>query len=261
MTAETERPAPDQTGARDGALARMRAFRLRWPETWRGRLFLAARVFAWLLAVGAGLPLLWASLYGVAPVPGTILMAQRALEGERVRYEWRPIEAISPNLVRAVIAAEDSRFCAHQGFDIDAIQQILSEGGERMRGGSTISQQAAKNAYLWPQRSWIRKGGETWFTMLDEALWTKRRTMEVYLNIAEWGDGLFGAEAAARARFGKSAADLTEQEAALMAAVLPNPNEWRLDPPGPYVSGRAGTLRQRMNVVRSDRLDACIYGG
>jgi len=266
-----QRPAPepeDEPRAKAGeerpGLSLRASLGARWaalPLRWRRAAFWANRIACWALAAGAGGSLLWASLYGLAPVPGTALMVQRAVEGQDVRYRWRPLSQISPNLVRAVIAAEDARFCAHSGFDFEAIESALraAESGGRLRGASTISQQTAKNAYLFPWRSWARKGAEAWFTVLDEALWTKRRTMEVYLNVAEWGDGLFGAEAAAQARFGKSAAELSAREAALMAAVLPNPNTYRLDPPGPYVAGRAGSLQARMGEVRASGLDSCIY--
>jgi monofunctional biosynthetic peptidoglycan transglycosylase len=167
---------------------------------------------------------------------------------------------MSPYIVRAVIAAEDSNFCTHRGFDVNAIQEAMesnTEGG-RMRGGSTISQQTAKNLFLWPQRSWLRKGLETYFTALIEFMWSKHRIMEAYLNAAEWGDGNFGIEAAARARFGVSAADLTPLQAARLAAVLPSPNRWRADSPGPYVRRRAAAIVQRAQVVRNERMAQCV---
>lgn len=213
------------------------------------------------LAIAAFLgSIVWTAVYRVAPAPGTILMAERRLQGEAISYRWTPLSRISPNLVRAVIAAEDTRFCAHNGFDVKAIRKAIdaAENGDRLRGASTISQQTSKNAFLWPGRGWVRKGIETWFTVVQEAFWSKRRTMEMYLNVAEWGDGLFGAEAAAQARFGESAADLTPYQAALLAAVLPNPNKWRVDPPGPYVRKRTSTVLARMRVVRRDGLDACV---
>ena len=204
----------------------------------------------------------WTLAYRFLPPPGTFTMLERRLGGETVDHPWTPLSGISAHLVRAVIAAEDSRFCRHEGLDFDAIDAALEDnrrnGGKKRRGASTVSQQTAKNAFLWNGGGWVRKGAEAWFTLVIEATWPKRRIMEVYLNIAEWGDGHFGAEAAARARFGKSAADLTRQEAALLAAVLPSPNKWRVDPPGPYVQRRAGMLRKRMDVVRREGLDACV---
>ncbi|WDI30329.1 monofunctional biosynthetic peptidoglycan transglycosylase [Hyphococcus flavus] len=203
---------------------------------------------------------LWAGVYRVAPPPGTLVMAARGLGGDKVNKQWVRLEDISPHLVTAVIAAEDTRFCLHNGIDFEAIDKALAESknGGRLRGASTISQQTAKNAFFWNGGGWVRKGGEAWMTVLIETLWPKRRIMEVYLNVAEWGDGIFGAEAAAQSRFGKSAKDLNAYEAALLASVLPSPDKWRVDPPGPYVRKRSGTVRARMNVVRRDGLDACV---
>ncbi len=196
------------------------------------------------------------------PSPGSILMVQRSLSGETVKRDWTPLRQISPHLVYAVIAAEDSRFCEHEGIDTAAIQQALDERakGEGLRGASTITQQTAKNAFLWNGGGFTRKGAEAWFATLIDFTWGKRRVMEHYLNLAEWGDGFFGAEAAAQGRFGKSARELTRREAALLAAVLPSPNKWRVDPPGPYVNRRAGTLQARMRVVEGEGLAACVLG-
>lgn len=224
------------------------------------RIVKGMRIAAFSVAALIAGTVLWAGLYRFAAPPGTLLMAERSLAGMDVRRRWTPLEDISPHLIAAVIAAEDARFCLHNGLDFAAIEKAMEEAerGRRLRGASTISQQTAKNAFLWNGRNWLRKGGETWMTILIETLWPKRRIMEVYLNVAEWGDGLFGAEAAAQARFGKGAEDLTKQEAALLAAVLPNPHKWRVDPPGPYVRQRAATLRGRMDQVRRDGLDACV---
>ena len=217
------------------------------------------------VAIGAGAivtgSVLWAGIYAVAAPPGTLLMLQRKLSGDVIVHPWTPLNEISPHLVAAVIAAEDTRFCLHNGLDFEAIDKALTEAenGRRLRGASTISQQTAKNAFFWNGGGWVRKGGEAWMTVLIETFWSKRRIMEVYLNIAEWGDGRFGAEAAAQMRFGKSAKDLNAYEAALLASVLPNPHKWRVDPPGPYVRGRAETVRTRMNHVRRDGLDACVF--
>jgi len=205
---------------------------------------------------------LWTGAYAVVEPPYTLTMAVRAVEGADVRRAPVPLEAISPHLVRAVIAAEDTRFCAHSGFDREAIEQAMAERrqGRPLRGASTISQQTAKNAFLWTGGGWPRKAAEAGFTSLIELGWSKRRILEVYLNAAEWGDGVFGAEAASQARFGKSASELNAREAALLAAVLPSPNRWRLDPPGPYVASRAATIEARMAVVERDGLAACVLG-
>lgn len=205
-------------------------------------------------------PVTWVALYLFVDPPANVLMLQRASEGETISHRPVAITRISPHVVRAVIAAEDSNFCTHSGFDVEAIQGAMKSNarGGRVRGASTISQQVAKNLFLWPQRSWLRKGLETYFTALIEFMWPKRRIMEAYLNIAEWGDGNFGVEAAARAHFGVSAADLTPLQAARLAAVLPNPNRWRADNPGPYVRRRAAMLVQRARVVRNEHLAGCV---
>lgn len=196
------------------------------------------------------------------PVPGTILMVQRMAEGERLGRQPVRLDEVSPHLIRAVIAAEDTRFCSHHGVDPDAVGQAIEEwqAGRGLRGASTITQQTAKNVFLWNGGGAPRKAADAWLAFFIDFAWGKRRVMEVYLNVAEWGDGLFGAEAAARARFGKSARDLSPREAALLAAVLPSPNRWRVDPPGPYVRSRAATIEARMGVVRRDGLDACVLG-
>jgi monofunctional biosynthetic peptidoglycan transglycosylase len=205
-------------------------------------------------------PVTWVAAYLFFDPPSNVLMMQRAAEGETIRHYPIPINRMSPHIVRAVIAAEDANFCTHDGFDIEAIQDAMEANrrGGRTRGASTISQQVAKNLFLWPDRSWVRKGFETYFTALIEFMWPKRRIMEAYLNIAEWGDGNFGIEAAARARFGVSAADLTPLQAARLAAVLPNPNRWRADNPGPYVRGRSATIVARAREVRSSGSASCV---
>lgn len=217
----------------------------------------------WTLGAIVVLPVAWVLLYGIIEAPGTILMAQRALSGETIRRTPVKLEAISSDLVRAVIAAEDSGFCGHDGFEIEAIQAALDSNkkGGKIRGGSTVSQQTAKNLFLWPDRSYVRKGMEAYFTVLIEAFWSKRRIMEAYLNAAEWGDGVFGAEAAAQARFGVSAKDLTPIQAARLAAVLPSPNKWSANKPGPYVRKRARAILGRANAVRAGNLDTCVLTG
>lgn len=205
-------------------------------------------------------PVTWAGVYLFIDPPATILMMQRAAEGQTIRHYPVPLNRMSPHVVRAVIAAEDASFCTHDGFDVDAIQNAVQSNarGRRMRGGSTVSQQTAKNLFLWPERSWVRKGFETYFTALIEFMWPKRRIMEAYLNAAEWGDGNFGVEAAARARFGVAAADLSPLQAARLAAVLPSPNRWRADSPGPYVRRRAASIVERARVVRNEHMSGCV---
>ncbi len=194
------------------------------------------------------------------PVPGTLNMAGRILQGTDVYYTWTPIEEISPHLFLAVIAAEDTRFCDHSGIDLDAIKTALDEreDGGRVRGASTLTQQTAKNVFFWNGGGYARKGGEAWTAVFIDGFWGKRRVLEVYLNVAEWGDGLYGAEAAAYGRFGKPASELTKFEAARLAAVLPSPNKWRVTPAGPYVRQRTGTIMARMDVVARDGLASCV---
>jgi monofunctional biosynthetic peptidoglycan transglycosylase len=190
----------------------------------------------------------------------TFLMVQRMVEGRGFDRRWVPLRAISPTLVRAVIAAEDARFCDHHGFDILAIQRAMraNEAGKKLRGGSTISQQTAKNVFLWPQRDWVRKGLETWFTALIEVIWGKERIMEVYLNSIEWGPGVYGAEAAAQHNFHTSAARLTPAQAARLAAIVPKPLSWKAARPGPYIKRRSGKIGAAAGTVRRDGLAACV---
>lgn len=215
-----------------------------------------------LMAAGSAFigSLLWIGAYRFFAPPTTHQM-QVSADGE-IAYRFVPLEAIAPALGEAVIGAEDARFCAHGGIDWAAVEEALQEAqtGEAPRGASTISQQTAKNAFLWHGRSWVRKGLEAYFTLTMEFLWPKRRILEVYLNVAEFGPGVFGAEAAAQTYFAKSAADLTRREAALLAAVLPNPRRFRLARPSHYVRTRAAILERRAAIVRRDGLAACVYG-
>lgn len=206
------------------------------------------------------------AIHRFVPPPATFLMVSRSLEGEGLSYRWRSLDDISPRLVEAVIASEDSTFCAHRGFDMKAIEKALKanaradQRGGRIRGGSTISQQTAKNVFLWPGRDWIRKGLEAGYAVLIETVWGKRRIVEVYLNVAEWAPGVYGAEAAARHWFGKSASDLNAREAARLAAILPSPRRYNASAPGPYVRRRASRVQAAMGTVRNDGLASCVLG-
>lgn len=234
--------------------------RKRGQSGWKARSLLWGKRIGLALLAGVAVVHVYALILWIAPVPVTFNMMGSMLVGEKLDHRPVSLSRISPHLVRAVIAAEDSRFCQHKGLDIDAIKKAVAEhkaGGKR-RGASTISQQTAKNAFLWNGGGMVRKAGEAWMTLVIETVWGKRRIMTQYLNIAEWGDGIYGAEAAAQRRFGKSAADLSAREAALLAAVLPSPNKWRVDPPGQYVSGRTGTIQQRMGIVTRDHLAGCV---
>ncbi|MFT3996336.1 MAG: monofunctional biosynthetic peptidoglycan transglycosylase [Asticcacaulis sp.] len=200
------------------------------------------------------------AVHRFVPVPITFLMIQRIFEGKGYHHEWVPSSRISDNLKVAVIAAEDAKFCTHYGFDMNAIEkaQRSNARGKKVRGGSTISQQTAKNAFLWPQRSWVRKGVEAYYTLLIETLWPKERIMEVYLNSAEWGPGIYGAEAASQYWFGKSAADLSAAEASRLAAILPSPLKWKAAQSGKYVKRRSGKIRANAGLVKREGIGACV---
>ena len=198
------------------------------------------------------LSILLVILYGWVPVPYTPLMAIRSFEnpGEKIQHQWVPREEISLHLQLAVIASEDQNFMNHNGFDYEAIQEAIEDNkqGKRVRGASTISQQTAKNVFLWPSRNWFRKGLEVYFTFLIETFWSKQRILEVYLNSIEMGRGVYGAEAASRHWFNKSASQLNPFEAAAIAAILPNPREYRANPASGYIEGRkAWIVRQMKN--------------
>ncbi|WP_370338192.1 monofunctional biosynthetic peptidoglycan transglycosylase [Parvularcula marina] len=232
---------------------------------WRAKIRLPSflTLFKWGVMAVLGfviVSIFWVVSLRFVPAPGTTLMVMRSWSGQEISREWVRLEDISPELVRAVIAAEDTKFCTHRGFDVEQIRKALDDAaeGKRLRGASTISQQTAKNVFLWPGRGFVRKGLEAWYTLLIETFWPKSRIMEMYLNVAEWGDGYFGAEAAAHGRFGRDAAALSSYQASLLAAVLPNPHDWRADNPGPYVRKRAGTLQARMRVVARDGLADCV---
>ncbi len=165
-------------------------------------------------------------------------------------HDWVPLDRISRNIQLAVICSEDQHFVGHNGFDLKAIERAISENkkGHRIRGGSTISQQTAKNVFLWPQRSWLRKGLETYFTFVMELVWSKERIMEVYLNSIEMGKGIYGIEAASRHWFGKSAGKLTKDEAAAIAAILPNPRNYKANPASHYIQGRKAWIVRQMGI-------------
>ena len=207
-------------------------------------------------------PVLVTAAYRVIPPPITYLMVERVFEGRGFDRRWRSLDDISPTLVRSVIAAEDAKFCSHRGFDFGAMQKALAhnERSRRTRGGSTISQQTAKNIFLWPDRSYVRKGLEAYFTVLIEGLWGKRRIMEVYLNSVEWGPGVYGAEAAALKNFGVSADRLTPAQAARLAAILPSPLKWRAAKPGPYVKRRSGRIDKAARTVSREGMARCVLG-
>lgn len=226
----------------------------RWRRRIR-RLFSLAVLGVVLLAVGsAGAVLAWRWM---DPATTSFILQRKVSEliaggdARSVAHRWVAWDAISPYAGIAVIASEDQRFSEHWGFDLDSIQDAIEErqSGGRVRGASTITQQVAKNLFLWPGRSWVRKGLEAYFTVLIEMFWPKRRILEVYLNIAQFGDRTFGVAAASRQFFGKRASALSAREAALLAAVLPNPVRLRADDPSPYVIERAGWIQRQMQSL------------
>jgi monofunctional biosynthetic peptidoglycan transglycosylase len=240
-------------------VARRRSLRARI-----ARAIALAAGFAFAASVLLVLPLRW------LPIPLTSFMLQDrlgALSSRDERYafshDWVPWESISPQAAVAVIAAEDQKFPDHRGFDLESIDQALSDArrGRRVRGASTITQQVAKNLYLWPGQSWLRKGLEAWFTVLIEILWPKQRILEVYLNSAEFGRGTWGVEAASRRYFGKPAARLTRGEAALLAAVLPAPKRFRVDAPSAYVRQRQAWIQGQMASLGGTALLERLDGG
>ncbi len=219
---------------------------------------LPARLARWVLTAILGAALASIVVVGSLrwlPVPVTAFMMQERIAAQGAappleqHHDWVPWPAISKNAALAVIAAEDQKFFGHAGFDFEAIERALGEAqrGRRLRGASTISQQVAKNLFLWGGQSWLRKGLEAWFTVWIECLWPKQRILEVYLNSAQFGRGTWGIEAASRRFFGKGAAHLTRAEAALLAAVLPNPDDYRAADPGPYVRRRQAWILGQMD--------------
>lgn len=198
------------------------------------------------------LSVLWVLVYRWVDVPGTPLMKIRYIQSDRkipIKHQWVSLDNISKNLQLAVICSEDQRFLEHRGFDTKAIKKVISAhaAGKKLRGASTISQQTAKNVFLWPQRSWIRKGLEGYFTFLIETFWSKERILEIYLNSIEMGEGIYGAEAAATFWFNTSSKNLQTQEAAAIAAILPNPRKYLADPPSNYVQQRKKWILQQMH--------------
>jgi len=194
-------------------------------------------------------------VYREVPPPVTPLMLIRRVEGYAIGKSWQPIAEISPNLVHAAMAGEDAKFCEHRGFDWDAIRDAwhrYQAGARRLRGASTISMQTAKNVFLWPGRDWIRKGLEAYFTVLIELVWGKRRIIETYLNVVEWAPGIYGAEAAARFYFHRPAAALTADEAARLAAILPDPLKWSASRPDRHVAERAAFIRAQISDLPLD---------
>jgi monofunctional biosynthetic peptidoglycan transglycosylase len=214
------------------------------------------RWFAYVLAA----TILWVGSYTLINPPGGQYLVTEWVRLGDIERDWRDLEDISPDLARAVLAAEDANFCDHWGFDLKAIGKAISANaqGKRVRGGSTISQQVAKNLFLWHGRSWLRKGLEVGFTGLIEALWTKRRIVEVYLNIAEFGDGVFGAQAAARRHFNRDASALTLDQASRLAAVLPDPKGRSPGAATDYMNRRAAAIADGVRTLEGEGRAGCV---
>jgi monofunctional biosynthetic peptidoglycan transglycosylase len=222
----------------------------------------AARLFAKVIIGWLALTAVLVVAFRFVPVPITATML---MDENGATRDWQSLSAIDRNLVAAVIAAEDSRFCEHSGFDTEAIEQAIAENmearetGGKIRGGSSISQQTAKNVFLWQGGGYLRKGFEAWFTFWIELVWGKRRIIEVYLNVAETGIGTYGAEAGAQRYFGKSAARLSPDEAARMAAALPSPKKRSVKNPRGWLARHGNRIERRIAIVKRDGLDACVY--
>lgn len=229
---------------------RKRTSRKSGPSLFKRIVSVVTRVFLWFLMVSV----LWVLAYRFINPPITLLMVLRNIERKtdgkpgKMEMEWVDFEDISDNMKRAAVSAEDQLFLKHIGFDVKAIEKAFqtNKKGKKVKGGSTISQQTAKNVFLWPGRSWIRKGFEAYFTLLIEMFWSKERILEVYLNVIEMGDGIYGAEAAAQAYFGKSCTRLSRSQAALIAACFPNPRRWTPKRPTTYIKHRQYLILKNM---------------
>lgn len=229
----------------------------------RRPVLLIARILAQIILWFVGLSLALVILFAFVPVPITATML---MDENGATRDWEPLESVDPHLVAAVIAAEDAKFCEHSGFDTEAIEKAIENnarvaetGKGRIRGASTITQQTAKNVFLWQGGGYVRKGLEAWFTFWIENVWGKHRIMEVYLNVAETGIGTYGATAGAERYFGKSAARLSASEAARMAAALPSPKTRAVKSPGGWLARHGRTIEQRIEVVKREGLDKCVY--
>lgn len=241
----------------DGADSKLDALRAGAAKPRRRRRWLRW-VFLWLPLMFVMATVLQVAVLRFIDPPLTAFMIGRYVEawnaGDRgfaVSYEWRDMGQISKQLPLALVAAEDQHFPTHHGFDLKAIEKARENNakGRKVRGASTISQQLAKNLFLWRGRSWVRKGLEVWYTVLIEAMWPKQRIIEVYANVIEYGDGVYGAQAAARRFFGKDASRLTPAEAARLAAVLPSPRKYSAAKPGPYVQRRTRSIQRQMRAL------------
>ena len=222
------------------------------------------RLIGWVFKLVLGFLMLSVAMvivYRFVPPPVTLTMLADGLSGHGITKSWMPLSRIDPDMPRAAIAGEDSRFCSHHGFDVAAIEKayLRNARGGRIRGGSTISQQTAKNVFLIQGGGYVRKGFEAWFTFLIEHLWGKRRIMEVYLNVAETGIGTYGANAGSIRYFGHDASRMSSTEAGRIAAVLPLPKKREAIDPTGFVRRHGNALARYVNVVRGNGLDSCLH--
>ena len=227
---------------------------------------LSRRILGWIVKLVVAffvISILWVLAYRFIPPPITATMIGDVFAGRGLHKDWMPISEIDRDMVRAAIAAEDSKFCSHHGFDFEAIEDAMKRNasGGRIRGGSTISQQTAKTTFLWNGGGYARKGVEAWFTFLIEHLWGKRRIMEVYLNNAETGIGTYGVNAGSQRYYGHDASAMSATEAARIAAILPLPKKRGAIAPKGFTRRYGNTIAARIGVVGRDGLDACIYKG
>ncbi len=211
------------------------------------------RILLWLVVISV----VWVLAYRFINPPMTSLMIGDQFSGANVQQEWKSLDDISANIAYAAIAAEDKNFCKHNGLDFNAIKQArqANEKGKKLRGGSTISQQVAKNVFLWPQRSYVRKGLEAYFTILIEIFWSKRRIMEMYLNVAEWGPAIYGAESASLYYFDRHAIDVSRTQAARLVSILPSPKKWSPTAPSRRVTRKSRNVRRALTTVKNDFSD------
>jgi monofunctional biosynthetic peptidoglycan transglycosylase len=224
------------------------------------------RILGWIVKLILAfliISVLWVLAYRFVHPPITATMIGDIVAGRGANRDWMPITRIDRDMVRAAISAEDGKFCVHHGFDVQAIESAMKRNasGGRIRGGSTISQQAAKNAFLWQGGGYARKGAEAWFTFLIEHLWGKRRIMEVYLNLAETGVGTYGVNAGSERYFGHDASAMSATEAARVAAILPLPKKRGAVAPKGFTRRYGNTIAARIPVVARDNLDGCVYQG
>lgn len=242
---------PEAVPAENSILAQWRA---RYPKAEK-----ALRIAAVALAVFLVMPYVFILLYRFVDPPVSALMLRNGLLGQGIQYRWADFENISPHLARAVVISEDARFCQHWGVDWHAVGEVLEDlgDGEAPRGASTIPMQTAKNLFLWPEQNYLRKALEVPLAHFMTLIWPKQRVIEVYLNVAEWGPGIYGAEAAARFHFNTSAKRLSRAQAALLAAALPNPYRRRAGRPGPQTRRLAGRIQKRVRREAHDA--ACIF--